>query len=192
MQPRGKRSFCIWGEGPDPFPGLGISYTTDIDSGIFTQASWSVATGVDSPLTADASYLLPLGASQQEVKLEAGTHMLQLSTGDWLHFYAAATPGWVPNGNYTAGFIILDRDDPTRIIQRSGPHVLIPFYDYETLCGGAAECKYRGERKNVIFLCSATRMASRGGTETDRIRLFFGGGDGNVGTAVVEVTPARG
>ena len=31
MKPKGQKSYCIWGEGPSPFPGLGISYTTDID-----------------------------------------------------------------------------------------------------------------------------------------------------------------
>lgn len=195
MRPKGERSYCIWGEGPDPFPGLGVSYTTDIDSGVFTRASWSAAPGVDSPLSSDRQWLLPLGAAQEEIKLEAGSHMVRLTSGDWLHFYAAATPGWVPNGNYTAGFLILDGSDPTRIVQRSGPHILVPRFDYETLCDGAAGCKYRGERKNVIFLCSATLLSPTRPSEAahgedlavDRVRLFFGGGDGNVGTALVEV-----
>ena len=191
MRPKGERSYCIWGEGPVPFPGLGISFTTDIDSGAFTTARWTAAPGVDSPLSSDGRWLLPLGAPQEEVKLEAGAHMVRLSSGDWLHFYAAATPGWVPHGNYTAGFLILDGEEPTRILQRSGPHVLIPTFDYETLCNGAPTCKYRGERKNVIFLCSATLLPPaemRGRADgIDRIRLFFGGGDGNVGTALVEV-----
>ena len=42
-------------------------------------------------------------------------------------------------------------------------------------------CKYTGERRNVIFMCSATKIGP------NRFRLFFGGGDGNVGTGVVEV-----
>ena len=107
---------------------------------------------------------------------------MRLSTGDWVHFYAAATPGWVEHGNYTAGFLILDKDDPRRIVQRQSGQWLVPTYDYETLCGGKPGCKYEGERKNVIFLCSVTPMQAK-----DTFRLFFGGGDGNVGTAVVEV-----
>jgi len=185
MAPRGQKSYCIWGEGPDPSPGLGIWSTTDIDSGDWINETWSVAPGVRSPLTSDGLYLLPLGADQSEIKLEAGTHLMKLSSGDWLHFYAAATPGWVAHGNYTAGYIILDGDDPSRIVQRSQEHVLVPTYAYETLCNGAADCKYRGERKNVIFACSATPLAA-----ADTFRLFFGGGDGNVGTvgsAVVRV-----
>jgi hypothetical protein len=61
--------------------------------GKFTQAPWSVASGVDSPVTSDSMYMLPLGKEQEEIKLEAGTHPQLLSTGDWIHFYAAATPG---------------------------------------------------------------------------------------------------
>jgi hypothetical protein len=91
-QPKGQRTYCIWGEGPDPFPGLGLSYTTDLDSGVFVQVPWQ-ANAVGSPVTPDGLYMLPWGESLNEVKLEAGTHAVQLSTGDWLHFYAAATPG---------------------------------------------------------------------------------------------------
>ena len=123
-----------------------------------------------------------LGEDQQEVKLEAGAHIMELESGDLLHFYAAATPGWVPNGNYTAGYIVLDKDEPTRIIQRGSGQFMIPTYDYETLCNGGKDCQYHGERKNVIFLSSATRIGP------NRFRLFFGGGDGNVGTGIVEVS----
>eukprot|EP00045_Choanoeca_perplexa_P005667 m.47631 g.47631 ORF g.47631 m.47631 type:complete len:1103 (-) comp13238_c0_seq2:113-3421(-) len=181
MKPKGQRTYCIWGEGPDPLPGLGISYTTDIDSGVFVQVPWRDSYG--STLTTDGMYMLPWGYTHDEVKLEAGTHPVELSTGDWLHFYAAATPGWVPNGNYTAGFIVLDKNDPSRIIQRSESFVLTPTYEYETLCNGNKDCPYSGERKNVIFLCSATPTGNK-----DEFRLFYGAGDGNVGTALVQVT----
>ena len=135
MAPRGQKSYCIWGEGPGPFPGLGISVTTDIDGGVFTQVPWAAPpAGVVSPLTADRQWLLPLGADAQEIKLEAGTHGVRLSTGDWVHFYAAATPGWVDNGNYTAGFIVLDRDDPTQVVQRVSGQWMVPEHEFETLC----------------------------------------------------------
>jgi hypothetical protein len=107
---------------------------------------------------------------------------MHAGSGDLLHFYAAATPGWVPNGNYTAGYIILDKDEPTKIIQRGSGQFMIPTFEYETLCDGKAGCAYGGERRNVIFLCSATKIGP------DKFRLFFGGGDGNVGTGVVQVS----
>ena len=135
MAPRGQKSYCIWGEGPGPFPGLGISVTTDIDGGVFTQVPWAAPpAGAVSPRTADGQWLLPLGAAEQEIKLEAGTHGVRLSTGDWVHFYAAATPGWVDNGNYTAGFLVLDRDDPTQVVQRVSGQWMIPEHEFETLC----------------------------------------------------------
>ena len=100
-------------------------------------------------------WMKALGADKQEIKLEAGSHMVQLESGDLLHFYAAATPGWVANGNYTAGYIILDKDEPTKIIQRGSGQFMVPTYDYETLCGiqpggsGNTSCRYTGERRNV-------------------------------------------
>lgn len=185
MNPKGKNSYCMFGEGPGNLPGLGISVTTDIDSGVFTQVPWSVAPSVNSPITNDSMWLLPL-ANGEEIKLEAGTHPVQLSSGDFIHFYASATPGWVANGNYTVGYIILDKYNPTKIIQRSTTHIMIPIFPYETLCSGAPNCTYIGERKNVIFLSSATptRVANV-------FRLFFGAGDGNVGTGLIKVSINR-
>ena len=186
VRPKGQRTYCMWGEGPGPFPGLGISYTTDMDEGNFTQVPWQnsgdAATNATSPLTADSMWMLPFGADRDEVKLEAGTHMHELSTGDVVTFYAAATPGWVPNGNYTVGWLVLSGANPTEIVQRSQTHVLIPTWDYETLCNGDAGCKYVGERKNVIFASSAMPTRTK-----DQFRLYFGGGDGNVGTAVFQI-----
>lgn len=184
VRPAGQTTVCMWGEGPSPFPGLGISTTTNLSSGLFTQVPWKLGVkNATSPTSADGMWLLPLGADQSEVKLEAGTHIHELSTGDLLTFYAAATPGWVANGNYTVGWLILDGNEPTRILQRSATHVLIPTMDYETLCNGAVGCKYHGERKNVIFACTAMPTGRE-----DEFRLYFGGGDGNVGTAVIQVS----
>ena len=113
--------------------------------------------------------------------MEGGTHLHPLSDGNIVTFYAAATPGWVANGNYTAGWLILSGKDPTHVLQRSTKHILVPTFQYETLCDGKSDCPYIGERNNVIFLSSAVPIGG------DRFRLFFGAGDGNVGTAVVSV-----
>jgi hypothetical protein len=177
IQPVGTKTYCIFGESGSEGSGsgLGIAYTEDISTGKFTQTNWTA--GV--PGTGGVGlWMQALGSDQQEIKLEAGTHIQQLESGDFLHFYAAATPGWVAHGNYTAGYIILDKNEPTKIIQRGSGQFMVPRYDYETLAGG----RYNGERKNVIFLSSATKIGP------NRFRLFFGGGDGNVGTGVVEVT----
>lgn len=186
MQPAGSKTYCIFGESGSEGPGsgLGIAYTTDLSTAKFTQVNWTA--GVPGP-GGVGPWMQPLGEGAEEVKLEAGTHLVELESGDLLHFYAAATPGWVANGNYTAGYIILDKDEPTKIIQRGSGQFMVPTFPYETLCnhGNTPEpgvCKYHGERRNVIFLCSATSIGP------NRFRLFFGAGDGNVGTGVVEVS----
>ena len=113
MRPKGEKSYCVWGSGPDGchfppgwptpssnsepcnglLPGLGVSYTTDIDSGHFVQVPWSVADRVNSPLTNDSMFMRPLGLSHDEVHLEAGAPPQLLSNGDLVHFYAGMTPG---------------------------------------------------------------------------------------------------
>ncbi len=186
VRPVGAKSFCMWGEGPGPFPGLGISYTTNFSSGVFHQITWdNTSSSTPSPISPDGLWMLPLGEDKFEIKLEAGTHMHELSTGDLVTFYAAATPGWVEHGNYTVGWLILDGKNPARILERSTSHILVPTYDYETLCSGGPAgqtCRYKGERHNVIFACSAMPTGKK-----DEFRLYFGGGDGNVGTAVVQI-----
>ena len=238
MAPVGEKSYCIFGESgaEGRGSGIGIAYTTNISTGKFVQTNWTGGVPGEGGV---GPWLTPLGEAEEEIKLEAGAHLVTLSTGDHIHFYAAATPGWVANGNYTAGYIILDKNEPTKIIQRHSGQWLVPENDFETLCsespvhccGGSSPtlctfdgtvgpsntgtcaaahghtgpacncttcddpvacgsfadsptttCKYQGERKNVIFLCSATPIGK------DRFRLFWGGGDGNVGTGVVEVT----
>eukprot|EP01049_Picozoa_sp_SAG25_P005968 SAG25_NODE_428_length_8143_cov_4.172178_6_plen_317_part_00 len=210
MRPKGQKSFCVWGSGPDgchflpgwPTPssnsepcngflsGLGISFTTDIDSGVFVQVPWSVADGVISPLSNDSMFLRPLGVAHDEVHLEAGAPLQLLSNGDLVHFYAGMTPGFSACGNwtgkYTASWIILDGTDPSKIVGRwnGAKPWLSPSESYETLCHGQPGCIYGGENPETIFLSSATPT----GRKDDEFRLFFGAGDGNVGTALVQVT----
>ena len=71
-----------------------------------------------------------------------------LSTGDYLHLYAAGTPGWVDNGNYTGGWIIMDGTNPDLIIQRSTTHLFVPTMDYEIGDG-----IYPVNRKRFVLLC---------------------------------------
>jgi predicted GH43/DUF377 family glycosyl hydrolase len=184
IKPKGQKTYCYWGEGPGPFEGLGISVTEDISTGQFEQVTWSHGNTTDnasSPLTSDQKWMLPLGSSLSEIKLEAGTHFHQLEDGNLITFYAAATPGWVAHGNYTVGWLIVDGQNPSKILQRSAKHILVPTFDYETLCPGQKSCKYIGERHNVIFLSSAVRI------DKNKFRLFYGAGDGNVGTALVNI-----
>jgi predicted GH43/DUF377 family glycosyl hydrolase len=162
----------IYGEsgGPTkgPLPGIGIASTTD----------WKNYTVVNS------EWLEPLGANnteEPEIVLEAASNVVQLSTGDWLHIYAAGTPGWVPEGNYTGGFIILDKDDPTQIIQRSTQHVFLPTEIYEI---GYPDDPYPVQRNRTLFVTSLIPIDG----QVDTYRVFYGAADANVATAVLTVT----
>ena len=148
-----------------PGSGLGIAYTTDISTGKFTQTNWTAGVpGVGGV----GPWMKALGDAQQEIKLEAGAHMVELDSGDLLHFYAAATPGWVNNGNYTAGYIILDKDEPTKIIQRGSGQFMVPTFDYETLCNHGnthepGQCKYPPRSRSRSFssrLCCSLLIKS--------------------------------
>ena len=103
----------IWGE--TSAIGIGISSTTDFATYTTLSSTWLEPNGPNS--------------TAPEVVLEAATPPVRLSTGDYLHIYAAGTPGWVANGNYTGGFVILDSADPTKIVQRGAVHVFLPTMD---------------------------------------------------------------
>lgn len=161
--------FVIFGEsgGPKvgPLPGIGIASTTDFVNYTYINTTW----------------FEPLGANntqEPEIVLEAATPVVQLSSGDYLHLYAAGTPGWVPNGNYTGGWIIMDKDDPTIILQRSTEHLFVPTMDYEIGNG-----IWPVNRNRTIFTTSVVPIAG----SVDTFRVWYGAADANIATAIIQV-----
>ena len=116
LRPTGPH-YVFFGESP-PLPGLGVATTTDFKTYTVLNDKWMVPNGAND-------------TSAPEIVIEAGSTPVQLSTGDYLHLYAAGTPGWVANGNYTGGWVIMDKDDPTRIVAKSTSHLFVPTMDYE-------------------------------------------------------------
>lgn len=160
-------NYVIFGESP-PLPGLGIATTTNFVN--YT--------------TLDSKFIEPLGANntaEPEIVVEASTAPVRLSTGDYLHFYSAGTPGWVPNGNYTGGWVIMDGSDPTRIKQRSESHLFVPTMDYEIGNG-----IWPVQRNRTIFVTSAVPISG----EVDVFRVWYGAADANVASAIVKVSTA--
>eukprot|EP01006_Ploeotia_vitrea_P044893 TRINITY_DN66882_c4_g11_i1.p1 TRINITY_DN66882_c4_g11~~TRINITY_DN66882_c4_g11_i1.p1 ORF type:complete len:339 (+),score=17.60 TRINITY_DN66882_c4_g11_i1:25-1017(+) len=159
--------YVIYGESP-PLKALGLATTTDFQS--FK--------------TVNGSFLRPNGAKDKkepEIVVEASTPLVKLSTGDYLHIYSAGTPGWVPHGNYTGGWIVLDGKDPTKIVQRSAEHVLVPTMDYEIGDG-----PYPVQRHRTIFATSLLPTGTK-----DEFRVWYGAADANVATALLKVTVER-
>jgi predicted GH43/DUF377 family glycosyl hydrolase len=106
--------YVFFGESP-PLPGLGVATTTDFKSYTVLNDKWMVPNGPNS--------------TAPEIVIEAGSTPVQLSTGDYLHLYAAGTPGWVSAGNYTGGWVIMDKDTPSTIVAKSQTHLFVPTMD---------------------------------------------------------------
>ena len=170
-------TFVLWGEtysGAYPghyVAGIGLSTTTD----------WRTFTTVNATLLEPANF-----GPQPEVCLEAATPPVRLSSGDWLHLFAAGTEGWGPwgpgqsSGSYSAGFVVLDRDDPSVIVQRSVTHPFVPTADYEI----GNNPQWPVYRNNTLFVTSLVPVPGR----PDVIRAWYGAADANIATALVTVT----
>ena len=162
--------YVVFGESP-PLPGLGIATTRDFASYDYLNLTW----------------MKPLGAGnapEPEIVIEAGSTPVALSTGDYLHLYAAGTPGWVANGNYTSGWVVMDKDDPTVIVQRSATHLLVASEVYE----GLPPYTYPVNRNRTIFGTIVVPLSGKAEAGGQLARVWFGAADANVATALVNIT----
>lgn len=168
----GSSRYLVVGEAP-PLKGLGIVRSDDgFKSYTMLNETFIEASGKDDK-------------REPEIVVEASTPVVQLKTGDFLHLYSAGTPGWVANGNYTAGWVIIDGKDPTRIIQRSEEHVLIASLPFEGVDAG----NYPVQRERTTFVTSIVPIAQGEGSET--FRLWWGAADANVATGILTVSYSR-
>jgi len=162
--------YCLFGEAP-PLPGIGIATTDDLEKFNVVNPKYLLPNGPNNP-------------NEPEIVLEASTPVVQLSTGDYLHIYSAATPGWVANGNYTGGWIVLDGKDPTILKQRSTEHVLMPTVSWEIGNG-----PYPVQRHRTIFATSLVPVTNSGlEAASDVFRVWYGAADANVASALIQVT----
>lgn len=185
--------YIIFGEAP-PLPSLGIARSTDNFETytVLNDRDWLVHNPAND-------------TREPEIVLEASTPVVQLQTGDYLHLYSAGTPGWVPKGNYTAGWIVMDRDDPVTILQRSAKHVLIASMDYEGVppLNGFPVQRYRTTFVTSIVPIAkpadhdsaggagagaAASASAPGGPIVEKYRLWWGAADANVATGILTVT----
>ena len=159
--------YIIVGEAPNPgLPAIGL---------------WKSIDGFQSFIPVNKSYLpVSKDPKQPEVVVEASTPVVELSTGDFLHLYSAGTPGWVANGNYTAGWVVIDKDSPNTIIQRSETHILVaslPFEGVEPVGG------YPVQRYRTTFVTSIVPIGK------DKFRLYWGAADANIASGILTVVP---
>lgn len=102
----------------------------------------------------------------ENIKVGGGAAPIETSEG-WLIFYHGVT-GTCSGLVYSIGGAILDRDEPSKVLYRSGDFLLTPETPYEE----------RGFVPNVCFPCASLQDA-----ETGRIAIYYGSGDAYVSLA---------
>lgn len=109
----------------------------------------------------------------ERVKVGAGTPPILTEEG-WLVFYHGVEGASEsdPHRRYHAGVLVLDLDDPGKILYRSPRPVLSPESAEETT----------GVVNNVVFPCGA--VVSPGG----QIQVYYGMGDRAIGLATTQLT----
>ena len=124
------------------------------------------------------SILTPREDMFDSAMVESGPPPLKLEDGNYLFIYNSARTGYPcptkPNYDkqYNIGYLILHKDDPTRILQRSQQPLLTPTLKYEK----------QGLVCNVVF-CNGAK--SLGG---DQFLIYYGGADSVLYAALVTIT----
>lgn len=98
-------------------------------------------------------------------RVGSGTPPVLIDEG-WLTFYHGSESSKIAGevGRYSVGALLLDRDDPSRVIARSSEPFMLPTTDYET-CGFVP---------NVVF---PTALSALG----DDVQVYYGAADTCVG-----------
>lgn len=82
-----------------------------------------------------------------------------LTDEGWLMFYHGVIT--TCNGfRYSMGAVLLDKDDPTKVLYRTKDYLLAPAAPYELA----------GDVPNVVFPCAALR-------EGDKVAVYYGAAD---------------
>ena len=106
----------------------------------------------------------------QGVKIGAGAVPIETSEG-WLLFYHGVS-GTCNGFVYSIGAVILDKENPAKVLYRTRDYLLTPEKDYET----------RGFVPNVAFPCATLHDAATG-----RIVIYYGAADTYVAAAFAQV-----
>lgn len=120
-------------------------------------------------------------------RIGSGPPPLRVREG-WLHLYHGVATHFASANLYQAGVVLLDRDDPTRVIARGTDNVLEPRESWEMV----------GQVPNVVFPSgwTAAPIGPDGIAPPEaRIRVYYGAADTCVGlaeTTVAQLVAATG
>jgi beta-1,2-mannobiose phosphorylase / 1,2-beta-oligomannan phosphorylase len=111
---------------------------------------------------------LPRPGMWDGVRTGAGTVPFRVPEG-WLELYH----GVDSSGSYAMGGLLLDAEDPARVLARSPEPILKPEHDYEE----------SGFYRNTVFSCGHVPLDDRG----ERIRMYYGAADSCMAAADFDV-----
>jgi beta-1,2-mannobiose phosphorylase / 1,2-beta-oligomannan phosphorylase len=111
---------------------------------------------------------LPRPGMWDGVRTGAGSVPFRVPEG-WLELYH----GVDSSGTYAMGGLLLDAEDPARVLARSPEPILKPEHDYEK----------SGFYRNTVFSCGHVPLDDRG----ERIRMYYGAADSCVAAADFQV-----
>jgi beta-1,2-mannobiose phosphorylase / 1,2-beta-oligomannan phosphorylase len=129
---------------------------------------WIAMPDASLPWGAHKPLVLPREGKWDEGHTGAGTVPFATDAG-WLEIYHGANA----HLDYALGAVLLDRDDPTKVIARSDEPILRPERPYETA----------GLFPDVVFTCGHVPLDDDG----TRIRVYYGAADSCVAAADFEV-----
>jgi len=119
-------------------------------------------------------FIAPRADNFDSQLVESGPPPMRLSTGDYIFFHNSADN----NTAYHPEFVIINGSDPTAIVQRATKPLLAP----EMFPWAVGTTPNLCNVPNVIFL-----EAAHPTDETDVFRVYFGGADTVIGTALIRV-----
>eukprot|EP01105_Mastigella_eilhardi_P025331 TRINITY_DN6866_c0_g1_i2.p1 TRINITY_DN6866_c0_g1~~TRINITY_DN6866_c0_g1_i2.p1 ORF type:complete len:241 (-),score=40.28 TRINITY_DN6866_c0_g1_i2:98-820(-) len=126
-------------------------------------------------------FLQPRANMFDSMGVESGPPPLKLQDGNYFFIYNSWNLTWPsdPTSQYHPAWVVLDKKDPTVIVQRASE----PFL-YPTLAWEQGVAPYTCNAPRVLFVEGAVACGN------DVFRIFFGGADAVVGTAIIKVTTA--
>ena len=129
---------------------------------------WIASADPDLPFGRHEPLVMPRTGKWDERQTGASTTPFRTSRG-WLEIYH----GVDSDHRYTLGGVLLDGDDPTRVIARSGEPILMPELPFEI----------EGLFGNVVYSCGHVPLDGSGRA----IRVYYGAADSCVAAADFDV-----
>jgi predicted GH43/DUF377 family glycosyl hydrolase len=107
---------------------------------------------------------LPRYGMWDELRIGAGAVPFRVP-GGWLEIYHGVNR----DNQYSLGALLLDADDPSRVLARSPEPILVPIDPYET----------SGRTPNTVFTCGHVALDP----DSESIRLFYGAAGSSLAAA---------